>query len=261
MPRRRSAEFFVSLETAEKKDPKGEGGVGSFFDSSTQQESRHFSERHANHKTMELRELLRLFWKSRAAFVLVFASVLLVAALIYAVQPISYRAEVTMNVARAGVRETSDYTFDDFYRLQADERFADTVVRWLESPRVVSDIERAAGLSLGSLSFDAGRLSSQVIRVRFMVRDRVLAERVSREMFSVLNRETNSLNGKNRSDGWFALVGEEPSLSDGRISLGTVLLGGVATGLFLGILWVLCGWYVRGESEIESARRGRSTRA
>jgi hypothetical protein len=93
---------------------------------------------------MDLREFLRLFWKERVLFSGTVAVFVATGFVVQLLQPIRFAAEITMNVARSGVRTTTEYAYDDFYRLQADERFADTVVRWLESPRIVSDILHTA---------------------------------------------------------------------------------------------------------------------
>ncbi len=195
---------------------------------------------------MDLREFLSVFWKYRVLFlgmVLVFVVMGFVAQLL---QPVRFAAEITMNVARSGVRTTNEYAYDDFYRLQADERFADTVVRWLESPRIVSDIVHAAKRDGEAISFDADRLSSQVIRVRFITRDEKIAEAISRSLFEVLNRETASLNQNRSEDGWFALVGETPSIADARFGRSWVLGVSLFLGVFLGFFAVLFRWYWNG---------------
>lgn len=192
---------------------------------------------------MDLRELLNALWKYRALFVGTIGIFVAAGFLLWAVQPIRFSAEITMNVARTGVRMTNEYVYDDFYRLQADERFADTVVRWLESPRIVGDIAREADVSREKLHFKAARLSSQVIRIRYSVNQEAEANTIAEAVFDVLNRETKSLNRDRSEDGWFALVGEAPALVDVRF--GKVWIGATALflGLFFGFFAVLFRWY------------------
>lgn len=206
---------------------------------------------------MDLRELVRVFWKYRALFAGTITVFVVAGFLMWALQSVRFVAEVTMNVARTGVRETSEYAYDDFYRLQADERFADTVVRWLESPRILADIEREAKVEPGSTSFDAGRLSSQVIRVRFLSPTPENAEALSRAMFTVLNRETASLNAGKDVAGWFSLVGERPALSDARF--GKTEAFGISgfLGTMIGFFGVLFRWHFSGEHSFYSIGRGR----
>ncbi len=121
---------------------------------------------------MEFKEWLDIFRKRTRMMITVILGCIAVGVLWYVFQPRGLAADLTLNVTRIGSQETSDYKYDDFYRLQADERFADTVVRWLGSPRIVSDIYSTAHLDADSLglsglnkAFKSERLSSQMIRV------------------------------------------------------------------------------------------------
>lgn len=192
---------------------------------------------------MELAEYIRIFWKHRQLFTKTVVGFSIAAYAIFLVQPIRYQTEITMNVARSGERATADYAYDDFYRLQADERFADTVVRWLQSPRIVAGIAKEANVS-DSIFFQADRLSSQVIRVRYTTRDEASARRIAPTLFDVLNAEAVSLNQDAVTAGWFTLTGEMPSIADGRISW-TVLVGsGLFLGLFFGFFATMLKEYV-----------------
>ncbi len=196
---------------------------------------------------MELREFVLIFFRHRRLFLGIVVGFVLVGAVARIWQPVRYEAEITMNVARSGIRSTSDYSYDDFYRLQADERFADTVVRWLESPRIVGDIASRARVS-ETPSFDAARLSSQVIRIRYSTRDKAEADRIASSMFDVLNHETESLNKDRTEDGWFALVGETPAIGDARIGMGKACLFSFLLGVFVAFFMVLFRWYWNGGS-------------
>lgn len=192
---------------------------------------------------MDIRDFASVLWRYRTLFVgtiLIFATTGFLA---WMLQPIGFLSEITMNVARTGVHATSDYAYDDFYRLQADERFADTVVRWLESPRIVNDIAKEANVSREDIFFDADRLSSQVIRVRYVAREELEAEETAKALFRVLNRETASLNRDRSETGWFALVGETPSIADARFGVARSLFVGVFSGMFFGFLAVMFRWY------------------
>ncbi len=197
---------------------------------------------------MDLRELVNAFWKYRILFLGTAALFIAAGLLVWALQPVRFAAEITMNVARNGVRATEEYAYDDFYRLQADERFADTVVRWLESPRIVGEIAKEASVPAKEISFDADRLSSQVIRVRFMVRETAEAKEVAEALFDALNRETASLNRDRSEDGWFVLVGEAPSVVDARLGKGKIFSMAMFLGVFFGFLAVMFRWYwLKGE--------------
>lgn len=194
---------------------------------------------------MSLRAFLLLFWKERIFFFGTIFSFVVMGLLIQLFQPIQYVAEITMNVARSDTQTTSDYTYDDFYRLQADERFADTVVRWLESPRIIADIERKSKVPEVSLSFDADRLSSQIIRIRYTVTKEKSAFPVAKALLSVLNAETESLNQNRQKDGWFALVGTTPFVQDARFGKMKAIAVSFSLGMFFGFFVVLFRYAMR----------------
>lgn len=192
---------------------------------------------------MELAEYIRIFWKHRTLFVKTVVGFFVAAYLIFLVQPVRYRTEITMNVARSNEPAIAEYSYDDFYRLQADERFADTVVRWLQSPRIVASISKEAELT-NPISFQADRLSSQVIRIRYVTRDESSAKRIAPAMFEVLNTETASLNKNASTAGWFVLTGETPSIADGRVSWNILLGIGVFLGVFFGFFATMLKEYL-----------------
>ena len=201
---------------------------------------------------MELRDFLDIFVQGRKLFLSVVVGCVVVGAIWYGFQPLTYRADLTLNVARSGVQQTADYRYDGFYRLQADERFADTVVRWLGSPRIVDDIGTSAGsfpLPSGNFSFggvfDAKRLSSQVIDVTYRTSGRDGADRIAQTLIAVLNRETARLNTGAAEQSWFVVQGERPVIVDGRQGLVLVLIVSLALGTFLGFWSVLFHRYFR----------------
>lgn len=171
-------------------------------------------------------------------------------------QPVSYQATLLLNVGRSGAQETTDYTYDSFYRLQADERFADTVVRWLGSPRVVEDIYAEARLDPGSIGtrdlksvFRAGRLSSQMIEVNFTGRSEKTVRALSDSSATVLNRYAESLNRDNQEKNWFVIIGSDPVIRDGRVNLSLSLLVGLLAGFFIAFWAVLIRHYFSSETE------------
>mgnify|MGYP000567710053 CR=1 FL=1 len=205
---------------------------------------------------MELRDLFRIFKKQRTFYVGVVLFCVLAAWIWQNNQPVSYQATLLINIGRAGVSETTDYTYDSFYRLQADERFADTVVRWLSSPRVVEDIYREARLNpetlgtkaLGSV-FSAGRLSSQIVSVKYSGENKKALEGMATAAVTVLNRYTDTLNTEAREKSWFVVIGSEPVIRDARVSMLLTLVVSLVLGLFVGFWAVLWRHYMTGNNE------------
>ncbi len=199
---------------------------------------------------MELKELIAIFQKQAHFFFGVVLLCLGVAFFWQVNQRPLFQSSLLLNIGRTGAQETTDYTYDSFYRLQADERFADTVVRWLAAPRVVEDIYNGAHLRAEDLSvrdlkhaFSAGRLSSQMIEVSYAGPNEKVLSDVSASMMTVLNHYTESLNKENREKNWFVIIGNDPVVRDGRIGITLTLLVGLAVGLFIGFWGVLLRHY------------------
>ncbi len=201
---------------------------------------------------MELREYAIIFMKNIKIF---WFFVLLCLFLSFAWQRNQtevYDVTLLLNIGRSGVQNTGDYTYDSFYRLQADERFADTVVRWLGSPRIVEDIYADAGLDMHSISmrgvnhaFIAKRLSSQVIEVSFVSRTTGTGSGIARSLTKVLNRYTESLNRGEQEPSWFVVIGSDPVIGDGRTPLSFALTIGLVVGIFVGFWGVYVRHYFR----------------
>ncbi len=199
---------------------------------------------------MELRDIYRIFEERKNIFLIVFFSCVFVALLTFRFQPGRFETNLTVNVSRSGTQATSDYTYDQFYRLQADERFADTVVRWLAAPSIQDDIRTASGVSsdvAGSIT--AKRLSSQMIDVTYISRTKDGFGGMSHAVPEILNKETEKLNILAKSPDWFVVMADDPAVRDARLPMRIVLPLGVALGAFLGFWAVLSYWYLGGGRE------------
>jgi uncharacterized protein involved in exopolysaccharide biosynthesis len=201
---------------------------------------------------MELKQYLDIFMGQIRTFLAV-VLVSLFCAFVWSVsQPQSYQATLLLNIGRGSLQHTDQYTYDSFYRLQADERFADTVVRWLGTPRIVEDIYAKAGLSrpaaaMPSLknAFQAKRLSSQMIEVVYADPDAATLKQMAGAAVVVLNEYTQSLNQENGTAEWFVVIGNDPVIRDARVSLSFVLAIGLIFGVFIGFWAALLRHYFR----------------
>ena len=201
---------------------------------------------------MELKQYFDIFLGQIRTFLAVVLVSLLCVFVWYVSQPPSYQATLLLNIGRGSLQHTDQYTYDSFYRLQADERFADTVVRWLGTPRIVEDIYARAGLNrqaaaIPSLknTFQAKRLSSQMIEVTYADPDAATLEQIAVAAVAVLNDYTQSLNQKDRGAEWFVVVGSDPVIRDARVSLSFVLSIGLVFGIFIGFWAALFRHYFR----------------
>lgn len=194
---------------------------------------------------MELREYLDIFKRQIKWFWATILLFLFIAGAWQQSQPEKLQATLLLNIGRASVQDTRDYTFDSFYRLQADERFADTVVRWLGSPRVVEDIYGSVGIETRDMStqtleniFGAKRLSSQMIEVTYAYPNQEMLQKISETTVAYLNTYTESLNKESSEEAnWFVVIGSDPVIRDVRVTLVFALALGLALGVFIGF-WV-----------------------
>jgi hypothetical protein len=194
---------------------------------------------------MDIKEYIAIFIAHKKFFWITVLAVWFGAALWQATQPALYQATLLLNVGRTAAPVTTEYTYDNFYRLQADERFGDTLVRWLQNPRIVSDILESAGVASDHYSqkelskiFTAKRLSSQVVEVTFSTTDRSTLPRYAEGIKEVTGQYTSALSGGEAN--WFRVVGSDPVIRDARTPawpfLGASFLGALFTAF-----WVTLG--------------------
>lgn len=200
---------------------------------------------------MELKEYAGIFRRQIYVFLVIVGLIVFGAVVWQKNQPIQYQAVLLLNIGRAGSEATTDYTYDSFYRLQADERFADTVVRWLGSPRVVEDIYRTAGLEEEHISlrdlknvFVSKRLSSQMIEVSYTGADTRALQNIAESTVTVLNAYAETLNVNNKETRWFVVIGSDPVIRDARAHLSLVVMIGLALGIFIGFWGALLRHYL-----------------
>lgn len=205
---------------------------------------------------MELYEYWIILKKKRRVFFSTLCVFVVVAISWQVTQGARYGSTLLLNISRSGSQQTTDYTYDGFYRLQADERFADTVVRWIGSPRGAEDILRDAGMETKAYQtddlarfFDAGRLSSQVIRVEYVTTSRESAEKIAEGTTKVLNRYTDELNQGAKDPSWFTIEGSDPVIREARIPISLALTVALALGVFFGFWFAMFAEYWEKQKE------------
>lgn len=203
---------------------------------------------------MELRSIITLFKKDHKIFFGIIGTFVLIGILFFLFQGRGYDVSVTFNVTRDSASEVDEYSYDDFYRLQADERFADTVVRWLQSPSVVFDIYTAAGVdttrwSLKTLKNALGsqRLSSQIIAINYGAQSHDQASAIGDATIAKINTMSQALNAQQKESGWFIVLSEEPIIKPSQHSLIKILTIAVILGGFVAFWSVIVRYYMRSE--------------
>ncbi len=201
---------------------------------------------------MELKEYYQIVKDSQKLFWgVVFLTIVFLEGY-FLLRPISYTTSLTLNVTRKGSQETQDYKFDDFYRLQADERFAETLVQWLKSPSIVSEIFSPLGSDFSELSpkelagfFASEKRSSQLVLVSFSTKNNNESEKISQSLFNVLEKNTEALNQDQKQSNWFKITMESPLIRKNQTDVFFVLGIAFLLGIFLAFWAVFLAHYLK----------------
>jgi len=202
-------------------------------------------------KSMELKEYLQIIKKYLNLFIAVTLFTIAGVFAYFVFSSESWSASLTLNITRAGAQETLDYKFDDFYRLQADEKFAETVVEWLKSPRMAVDIYEKAGIDASGFSIrqlkksvTAEKMSSQIVAVSFSSPKKETSRKISDAVSGIIAENTRTLNKDQNEKVWFEVVAQDPVIVKDGYSAFWVFLASLAMGIFLGFWVVLVRFYL-----------------
>lgn len=195
---------------------------------------------------MELKEFFAIFALNKKIFWGIIIIFIICGAIIYFAQSQTYKTSLTLNITRDSAPKSSEYSYDSFYRLQADERFADTVVRWTQSAHVVKDVFGDMGTTsfMSRKKFNAKRLSSQVVDVTFITSTKKEAESIAKKLVTALNQESEKLNIEQKQDNWFIILGSESVIEDNKTSLLFLLSLGAFVGFFVAFWTVMIKHYM-----------------
>ena len=194
---------------------------------------------------MEIRDYFRIIKQNWQTFGLVVILCLVLGGIFLATQKESFAISLTVNITRKGAQITTDYKFDDLYRLQADEKFAETIVGWLMSPIIAKDILDKAqikndGISLRGLSrkFKAEKISSQIVAVNFPTANKDDAGRIAKAIIEELSDNTEKLNQLQQENNWFSLSINDPVIVKNIYSFKVVIPLMLILGIFFAF-WVI----------------------
>lgn len=203
---------------------------------------------------MELREYYKIL-KANISVVIYTVLIAIVAVYAWSVrQSQTYSASFLLNISRLASQNTADYRYDQFYRLQADEKFSETVVKWISSPGVVKDILGSAGAESGGKTirqlektFRAEKIASGLVSVRYAAQSEDEAKKVASAAASVVSDKTKKLNSEAKDPDWFSVdmanLIVAKNTQDLRINLGIAAL----IGLFVGTLLAFGKYYISEE--------------
>lgn len=194
---------------------------------------------------MELTEIITIFIERKKIFFSTVVGCLVLGVGYFVLQGDAYRTELVLNVTRNGTQKTDQYRYDDFYRLQADERFADTIVRWIGSPVIAKQIKDTSGGATLVGNIKASRLSSQMIDVSYVTQDVQSGKTIADATVRIVNDKIAELDAKQQEQAWFFLAHEEPLVESANISFVKIALGALLIGMFAGFWAVLFAHYFK----------------
>lgn len=201
---------------------------------------------------MELRDFLQIFIRRRSLMAWIIAAAIVIGFLSYRLQTQWYEGTVLLSVTRQAAEATPEYQYDQAYRLQADERMADTLARYLESEVGRRDTARQvpfAGVRETEFiesKISALRLSSNLVQVNFVAMTPTEAEQIAEAFAETGERYVASLNEQAGNRNWFTLVASDPYAKDGRYTLLVALGVAFVLGAIVAFWTVLGLWYWKG---------------
>jgi capsular polysaccharide biosynthesis protein len=169
----------------------------------------------------------------------------------------NYNTSLILNISREETQSTADYRYDQFYRIQADEKFAETIQQWLKSPGIVSEIFEKSGIeqqedkSLRQLSksFGAEKLSPEVVEVRYSAASSDDAKKIGDAIGRAISDKTKSLNVEAKDPSWFSVSPSNLIILKNTQDLRINLSIAAAIGLFFGILFAFIKHYLSSDEE------------
>lgn len=210
-------------------------------------------------REMTFGEMMRIFGQHIGVLMTTFIVTVMVAVALWLVRPVDYNVSVLVDIARmgdgagyvrggamaAGAQRNDAYEYDEYYRLQADEQFAETVTHWLKTPRVVSDVLATAAApmpeSLRGFEkyFLAHRVSPLSISVQFSAANPIMGTRVADAMSRQLNARAASLNYNTVENEWFVVKVSEPVMARDQVPFALVAIVSAVAGVVLGLIGVI----------------------
>lgn len=194
--------------------------------------------------------MIKVIKSAQGLFWGIWAMTIIIAMLWFVTRPKLYDVSVGISIGRKAVQQSDQYQYDQYYRVQADEKYADTIVQWLKDPYLVQAIFRQAevavptgGMRSFKAVFDAEKLAPEYINVSFRVERPEDAEKISKSLRSELNKKNAEINPEESDPEWFALVFGENIVRPYTISLVILLSAAAVGGLILAITAVLVRHY------------------
>lgn len=194
---------------------------------------------------MELKEFIELLKNNSKVFLLILIGSIFVGLGIFNYQKSFYVASIGVDIAREKEISSNDndYEYDQFYRLQADEKFGQNIVSWLEDPSFNNlnrkDFEKGqVGNWEDIFGVKVSQPSTNYLKINFNSKDPRSAHLFGKVLKENLKEKTEQLNFS-QSNNWFKLIFSETYVTQNNPNIYIFLIVGALLGSFLGFLTIL----------------------
>jgi len=195
---------------------------------------------------MELREYIKILGRNISTIVYTVIIFVIVVYIWSAEQSKLFTTELLLNIGRLDNQSTAEYKFDEFYRVQADEKFAKNIEEWLKIPGVISSIFVDAGIkdepgTIGgrNVNFQATAISPESVKVKFSVATEDEARKLGGSVGKIIDNKTTTLNSEAKDPNWFKVSSDNliiyKNTQNLPLNLGLALIIGLCVGLFLAL--------------------------
>lgn len=199
---------------------------------------------------MELKEFVKLLKDNFKIFIVILVGVILIDLIVFNSQTKFYNASIGVDIAREKNQEQSenkDYQYDQYYRLQADEKFAKNIISWLDDPVFLKlnqkDFnENKIGKWENVFALKASQSSSNYIKINYKAKDTRSAFLFGKILKKNLEQKNQQLNF-DQNNNWFKLIMSDVYVEKNNPSLPIFLIIAILLGITFGILGVLIKYY------------------
>lgn len=201
---------------------------------------------------MELKEYLSVLSKYRMTFITIWIVVISLGLISVSLIPEQYRAtfsiDITRDVQEEGIQE---YEYDQFYRLEADDRFGKTIVQWFKDAAITNEIYAVAQKTGESFKdhkfktkFRAEKLANSYVKVTFSSSDQKDIQPIFLGVKKVMKGKTTEFNGGFNKQNSFKLIFNGPTIENVKIPFIPLLIGLIGGGFFLATFGIMIRKYL-----------------
>ena len=193
---------------------------------------------------MELKKLILVIWQRKKIFLFFLFSTIFLSLVWFSSQPKRYSVVFSIDVTRENYSKTEDYRYDQFYRFQADEKFAENIVNWFNDPAFKREIENKSNENNFSFeNLEVKKLSNGYLQVFLLSRNKENYPQAIEAIRIVLENKIHDINKKANDPEWFSVLIGEPTISKKEFDFKLIFLGAFLFGFVFGLFASLFHYY------------------